>query len=155
MAVEATGGPMKGKLVLRNISTLFSGDLIHPVLDADTIVAIDGRISAVGKEKDIDTQKPDLIIDAKGSALAPGLIDSHCHPAFGDWTPRQNQLGWIEGCVRGRVTTLVSEGEALPGEAEGSARRQVARHRRRTRLRSFSTREVPRCSRARRCRRAC
>jgi hypothetical protein len=35
MAVEVAGGPMRGKLVLRNISTLFSGDLSHPVLDAD------------------------------------------------------------------------------------------------------------------------
>jgi enamidase len=116
MAVEVAGGPMRGKLVLRNISTLFSGDLSDPVLDADTIVAVDGRISAVGREKDLDTDKADLVIDAKGSALAPGLIDSHCHPAFGDWTPRQNQLGWIESCVHGGVTTFVSAGEVhLPG----------------------------------------
>ncbi|MBV9589242.1 MAG: Enamidase, partial [Hyphomicrobiales bacterium] len=71
MAVEVAGGPMKGKLVLRNISTLFSGELSQPVLDADTIVAIDGRISGVGREKDLDTQEADLTIDAKGSALAP------------------------------------------------------------------------------------
>ena len=58
----------------------------------------------------------DLIIDAKGCAVAPGLIDSHCHPVFGDWTPRQNQLGWIDSCVNGGVTTFVSAGEVhLPG----------------------------------------
>ena len=46
----------------------------------------------------------------------PGLIDSHCHPVFGDWTPRQNQLGWIDSCVNGGVTTFVSAGEVhLPG----------------------------------------
>ena len=116
MAVEAGGGPMKGKLVLRNIVTLFSGDLARPVLDADTVVVIDGRISAVGKEGDIDISAADLVVDAKGSSLAPGLIDSHCHPAFGDWTPRQNQLGWIESCVHGGVSTFVSAGEVhLPG----------------------------------------
>jgi enamidase len=116
MAVEAAGGPMKGKLVIRNIATLFSGDLAQPVLDADTIVAVDGLITAVGKAKEVDTGNADLVIDAKGSSLAPGLIDSHCHPAFGDWTPRQNQLGWIESCVHGGVSTFVSAGEVhLPG----------------------------------------
>jgi enamidase len=116
MAIEAASGPMKGKLVISNIGTLFSGDLGAPILDADTIVATDGRITAVGKSTDVDTGKVDLRIDAKGSGLAPGLIDSHCHPAFGDWTPRQNQLGWIESCVNGGVTTFVSAGEVhLPG----------------------------------------
>ena len=116
MAVEAAAGPMQGKLVVRNIGLLLSGDLAKPILDADTIVAIDGRITAIGKAKSVDTDKPDLVIDAKGCAVAPGLIDSHCHPVFGDWTPRQNQLGWIESCVNGGVTTFVSAGEVhLPG----------------------------------------
>jgi enamidase len=48
--------------------------------------------------------------------LAPGLIDSHVHPVFGDWTPRQNQLGWIESTMNGGVTTMISAGEVhLPG----------------------------------------
>ncbi len=116
MAVEAAAGPMKGKLVVRNIGLLLSGDLGQPILDADTIVAVDGRITAIGKGKGIDADKADLVIDAKGCAVAPGLIDSHCHPVFGDWTPRQNQLGWINSCVNGGVTTFVSAGEVhLPG----------------------------------------
>ena len=49
-------------------------------------------------------------------ALAPGLIDSHVHPVCGDWTPRQNQLGWIDSCLHGGVTTMVSAGEVhTPG----------------------------------------
>ncbi|MEK9776198.1 MAG: amidohydrolase family protein, partial [Quisquiliibacterium sp.] len=47
---------------------------------------------------------------------SPGLIDSHVHPVFGDWTPRQNQLSWIESCMHGGVTTMISAGEVhLPG----------------------------------------
>jgi enamidase len=35
---------------------------------------------------------------------------------FGDWTPRQNQWGWIESTLHGGVTTLISAGEVhLPG----------------------------------------
>lgn len=116
MAAEATAGAMQGKLVVRNIGLVLSGDIAKPILDGDTIVVVDGRITEIGMAKDVNADKPDLVIDAKGTTLAPGLIDSHCHPVFGDWTPRQNQLGWIESCVNGGVTTFVSAGEVhLPG----------------------------------------
>ncbi|MBP8035385.1 MAG: amidohydrolase family protein [Burkholderiaceae bacterium] len=95
---------------------LLSGDLDRPILDADTVVVQDGIITAVGKEKDCDTAHADLLIDARKTCLAPGLIDSHVHPVFGDWTPRQNQLGWIESTMNGGVTTMISAGEVhLPG----------------------------------------
>jgi enamidase len=115
MATLGTDDP-KGKLVIRNIGLTLSGDLQKPVLDADTIVAVDGLIVAVGKEKDCDTGNADRVVDAKGSALSPGLIDSHVHPVFGDWTPRQSQLGWIDSFLNGGVTTMISAGEVhLPG----------------------------------------
>jgi enamidase len=104
------------KLVIRNIGLLLSGDLDQPILDADTVVAVGDRIAAVGKEKDVDTSGATVTIDAKGVALAPGLIDSHVHPVCGDWTPRQNQLGWIDSYLHGGVTTMVSAGEVhTPG----------------------------------------
>jgi enamidase len=123
MAVEISNAPMQGKLVVTNLGLVLSGDLAKPLLDADTIIAVDGRITAIGKAKDLDLSEATLTIDAKGSPVSPGLIDSHCHPVFGDWTPRQNQLGWIEMGVNGGVTMLVSAGEVhLPGrpkDAEG------------------------------------
>src|SRR4029077_2839022 len=116
MIQEAAKSSVSTKLVIRNIGLLLSGDLDHPILDANTVVAVDGVIRAVGKEKDIDTADSTTIIDAKGTALAPGLIDSHVHPVCGDWTPRQNQLGWIDSCLHGGVTTMVSAGEVhTPG----------------------------------------
>ena len=117
MAHEQAGiPPTNSKLVIRNIGLVLSGDLCHPILDADTVVVIDGRIAAVGREKDIDTEGAAHLIDADGSALAPGLIDSHVHPVAGDWTPRQNQIGWIDSCLHGGVTTMISAGEVhMPG----------------------------------------
>jgi enamidase len=104
------------KLVIRNIGLLLSGDLDRPILDADTVVAVGDRIAAVGNEKDVDTSGAAVTIDAKGTALAPGLIDSHVHPVCGDWTPRQNQLGWIDSYLHGGVTTMISAGEVhTPG----------------------------------------
>src|ERR1700692_1838036 len=106
----------KTKLVIRNIGLRLSGDLANPILDADTVVATDGRVTAVGKLKDVDTSDATITVDAKGSALSPGLIDSHVHPVCGDWTPRQNQLGWIDSYMHGGVTTMVSAGEVhTPG----------------------------------------
>ena len=105
-----------GKVVIRNVGLMLSGDIDAPVMDADTIVVDDGVIAAIGREKDCDTARARRVIDCKGTALAPGLIDSHVHPVFGDWTPRQNQLGWIESCLHGGVTTMISAGEVhLPG----------------------------------------
>jgi enamidase len=115
MAVDTAASP-KGKLVIRNVGLLLSGDLDRPILQADTVVAIDGIITAVGREKDVDTAQADTLIDAKRVCLAPGLIDSHVHPVFGDWTPRQSQLGWIDSTLNGGVTTMISAGEVhLPG----------------------------------------
>jgi enamidase len=113
-----TAGPDKqfGKLVITNIGLLLSGALEAPILDADTIVAEQGRIAAIGKRADCDTADARVTIDAHGCAVSPGLIDSHVHPVFGDWTPRQGQFGWIESFLHGGVTTMVSAGEVhLPG----------------------------------------
>jgi enamidase len=104
------------KLVIRNIGLLLSGDLERPVLDADSVVAVDGRIVAIGKQGDVDAGNATTMIDARGTTLTPGLIDSHVHPVAGDWTPRQNQLGWIDSYRHGGVTTMISAGEVhTPG----------------------------------------
>src|SRR5258708_21627366 len=115
MAEPAAAAGAAGRLLVRNIGLLLSGDLARPILDADAVLAVDGRIAAIGTAKDIDGAGA-TVIDAKGTALAPGLIDSHVHPVFGDWTPRQNQLGWIDSFLNGGVTTMISAGEVhLPG----------------------------------------
>jgi enamidase len=116
MAEPQGAGVSTGRLVIRNIGLLLSGDLDRPILDADTIVADNGRISAVGRARNVDAGGASTTIDAKGTALAPGLIDSHVHPVFGDWTPRQSQLNWIDSFLHGGVTTMISAGEVhLPG----------------------------------------
>ena len=112
----AQGADAPTKLVIRNIGLMLSGALERPILDADALVAENGRITGIGREKDLATDGATTLVDAKGSALVPGLIDSHVHPVAGDWTPRQNQLGWIDSCLHGGVTTMISAGEVhTPG----------------------------------------
>ena len=113
---DPTNSGKSGKVVIRNIGLLLSGDIDRPILDANTIVAHDGLITALGKEADCDIGAAATVIDARQTCVCPGLIDSHVHPVFGDWTPRQNQLGWIESTLNGGVTTMISAGEVhLPG----------------------------------------
>jgi enamidase len=117
MAVETKDTPAAGRILIRNIGLLLTGDLDRPVADADCLLIEDGVIAG------FEAAEAGAEIDAQGCAVAPGLIDSHCHPVFGDWTPRQNQLGWIEMNVNGGVTSFLSAGEVhLPGrpkDAEG------------------------------------
>jgi enamidase len=80
--------------VIRNIGTLVSGEIGRPLLDADSIRIEDGRIIAVGNG--IDEDGAETVIDANGSTVIPGLIDSHCHPVFGDFTPRQRTVDFID-----------------------------------------------------------
>ena len=104
------------KLVIRNIGFVLTGRLEEPLVEADTVVAEDGRIAAIGREADIDISNADTEVDANGATLCPGLIDSHVHPVAGDWTPRQSQLNWIDSSLHGGVTTMISAGEVhLPG----------------------------------------
>ncbi|MCS6766166.1 MAG: amidohydrolase family protein [Candidatus Protistobacter heckmanni] len=109
-------GAKSGRVLIRNIGLLLSGDIDKPILDADAILVDDGVISAVGRLADMDREGVKTEIDCKGTAVSPGLIDSHVHPVAGDWTPRQNQLSWIESSMNGGVTTMISAGEVhYPG----------------------------------------
>ncbi len=110
------------KLMIRNIGTLVSGDISHPLLNADAILVEGGMIQAVGKEKDLDPRGVDQVMDVSGMTVTPGLIDSHCHPVLGDFTPRQKMLDFIESSLHGGVTTVISAGEVhLPGRPKDVA----------------------------------
>jgi len=100
-----------GKLMVKNIGVLVSGDISSPLLNADTVLIEGGLIQAVGKEKELDAKGVDHVIDVQGMTVTPGLIDSHCHPVLGDFTPRQKMLDFIESSLHGGVTTLISAGE--------------------------------------------
>ena len=101
------------KVLLRNIGSLVSGDLRRPLLDADSLVLRDGVIAGIGRGLDEDA---DTVIDCRGTTVMPGLIDSHVHPVFGDFTPRQRTVDFIDSAMHGGVTTAISAGEVhLPG----------------------------------------
>jgi enamidase len=101
-------------LAVTNIGSLCTGDLTAPIAEGvDTVLIRDGRIDEMGSALD-PGELP--VLDARGNTLAPGLIDSHVHTVFGDWTPRQNALGFLESYAHGGITRVLSASEVhLPG----------------------------------------
>ena len=69
----ATAAPeaKSGKVVIKNIGLMLSGDIDKPILDADTIVVVDGIITAVGKEKDCDTAYANAVVDVRQTCVCP------------------------------------------------------------------------------------
>ena len=116
------------RLVVRNIGTLLSGDLERPVLPASSVTCENGRIIAVGPEP--EGQPADVVVDARGTTVAPGLIDSHCHVVLGDYTPRQKAVDFLASYVHGGITSAVSPGEihapGRPRDARGVVALAVA-----------------------------
>ena len=101
------------RTLITGLGAVVSGDIAAPLLDADSILVEDGRFAAIGRGLD---EHADTVIDATGATAFPGLIDSHVHPVFGDWTPRQRTVDFIESGLHGGVTTMISAGEVhLPG----------------------------------------
>ncbi len=102
------------RTLITGIGQVVSGDIDAPLLDGDSISIIDGRIEAVGRN--LDSESADVVIDAGGTTVIPGLIDSHAHPTVGDFTPRQRTIDFIESSLHGGVTTMISAGEPhVPG----------------------------------------
>ena len=101
-------------LAVVNIGTLLSGDLERPLLaEADTIVCRDGVIAAIGRRDVLAEQvaAADRVLDAVGTTVGPGLIDSHCHVVLGDYTPRQKTVDFLDSYVHGGITSVISPGE--------------------------------------------
>lgn len=106
-----------------NIGTIVSGDCSNPFTTGDTIVMAGGRIESVGTASGPAVESCDVVIDANGTTAIPGLIDSHVHITFGDYTPRQKTVGYLESYLHGGITTAITASEVhVPGrptDAEG------------------------------------
>ncbi len=94
-----------------NIGTLVSGDLERGVIPGESLLAVDGRITAIGDARATGARDADVVLDAHGTTVMPGLIDSHCHVVLGDYTPRQKTVDFLDSYVHGGITSVISPGE--------------------------------------------
>ncbi|HXQ50046.1 MAG TPA: hypothetical protein VN802_03040 [Stellaceae bacterium] len=84
--------------LVTNIGTFFTGDIAAPMAPVRSLLIADGRIAALDPPGDVAA---DRVLDAKGGAVLPGLVDGHVHPVFGEWTPTQDAAGWIGNYLHG------------------------------------------------------
>jgi len=99
-----------------NLGGIISGDLAAPTVAGDAILMDGGLIVEIGSVSDAALRGCDVVIDGGGAIAAPGLIDSHVHITFGDYTPRQRTVGYLESYTHGGITTAISASEVhTPG----------------------------------------
>jgi len=104
------------KTAITNLKTIVTGDWRQPFANGDTIVMDGGKIVSVGTADAKAIESCDVVIDAAGTVAIPGLIDSHVHITFGDYTPRQKTVGFLESYTHGGVTTSITASEVhVPG----------------------------------------
>ena len=110
------------KTAIVNLGTIVSGDWRDAFVAGDSILMADGKIVAVGHVSAQHVAACDVVIDADGATAIPGLIDSQVHNAFGDYTPRQKTVGFLESYVHGGTTTCISASEVhVPGRPKDPA----------------------------------
>jgi enamidase len=105
-------------VIIKNIGELFTGDIARPTSTARTLRIEDDKIAALEATDPTPEQEAaaDIVIDAAGGAVLPGLVDGHVHPVLGEWTPAQDAIGWIGNYLHGGTTSMVSAGELhIPG----------------------------------------
>jgi enamidase len=104
------------RVAIVNLGQIVSGDWRNPFAAGDAILIEGERIAEVGSASAAAVEAADVVIDAGGMTAIPGLIDSHVHVTFGDYTPRQRTVGFLESYVHGGVTTAISASEVhVPG----------------------------------------
>jgi enamidase len=104
------------KIAIVNLGQIVSGNWRDPFAPGDTILLKGDRIASVGSASPEAIRSADVVIDADGMTAIPGLIDSHVHVTFGDYTPRQRAVGYLESYLHGGVTTAISASEVhVPG----------------------------------------
>ena len=120
------------KTAIANLSRIVSGDFEEPYARGDTIVMDAGKIVTVGTASADELATCDVVIDAGGAIAVPGLIDSQIHNTFGDYTPRQKTVGFLESYLHGGVTTGIPASEVhvtgRPKDPEGVKALAVAAH---------------------------
>ena len=110
------------KTAIVNLGKIITGDWRNPVANGDTIICDAGTIVQVGTADTARVEACDVVIDAAGAVAIPGLINSHVHITFGDYTPRQKTVGFLESYVHGGVTTAITASEVhVPGRPKDPA----------------------------------
>jgi enamidase len=96
---------------ITNIGDSHQGDPAGSPIGGDAVVCAESRIKWIGSSREVNAGDHEVVVDAAGATLIPGLIDSHFHNAIGDFTPRHNAIGYLEDYLHGGMTRAISASE--------------------------------------------
>lgn len=103
-------------LALVNIGSSHDGSPAGAELAGDALVCDGGRIVWIGSSTDVTPGDHATVVDVAGATVVPGFIDSHVHTTFGDYTPRQQTINFLESYLHGGTTRTLSASEVhVPG----------------------------------------
>jgi len=103
-------------LAIVNVGRSHDGGVEGNPLPGDALVCVGEDISWIGCSSEVSRRDHEVIVDAAGATLIPGLIDSHVHTTFGDYTPRQQTVGFLDSYLHGGTTRAISASEVhVPG----------------------------------------
>ncbi len=103
-------------LAIVHVGSSHDGTASASPLPGDALICDHGAIAWIGSSADVRPGDHETVIDAAGATVIPGLIDSHFHSTFGDFTPRQNTVGYFESYLHGGMTRAISASEVhVPG----------------------------------------
>jgi enamidase len=104
------------RLTIVNLGDTHDGSLEGGQIAGDAISCAEGVVDWIGSSGEVDLSEHHVVIDAAGTTLVPGFIDSHVHTTFGDYTPRQQTLGFLDSYLHGGTTRTISASEVhVPG----------------------------------------
>jgi enamidase len=103
-------------LALINIGDSHDGGPEGAIIHGDAILVDAGVITWIGGTDEVTAAEHETVIDVAGATVTPGFIDSHVHTTFGDYTPRQQTVGFLESYLHGGTTRVISASEVhVPG----------------------------------------
>ncbi len=103
-------------IALVGIGASHDGGRAGDEIPGDAIVLNGDRIAWIGDTGEVRESDHERVVDVAGATVVPGLIDSHVHTTFGDYTPRQQTIGFLESYLHGGTTRVISASEVhVPG----------------------------------------
>jgi enamidase len=110
-----------GKILIKNIGKIVSGDLKRGIIPGDALLIENGLFAGIGKEGALDTKGVESVIDVRGMVVIPGLIETHAHAWIEDYYPGLQIIEWMKATLLAGVTTLISARTmCMGGEPEPS-----------------------------------
>lgn len=77
-------------------------------LDAHSIVVAGDRITAIGPTSRVDVREIDVVVDARGRFVVPGLVDAHGHPPDAEPEDAITMAEYLALCASAGITTIRS-----------------------------------------------